>query len=145
MSQRFVVYDSEWSVKNEWALDDEIENLKTKETGPILVLADLGLWTGRSNGYREFPGNGTLDRVFGAFSGDFFELAVEGGELVGKDVHHDGTNFYRFYEIVDQSAADKIEILHVSKEDIPNELVKKGIRPLGRTVSEIYGWEDSDE
>lgn len=145
MARRFVVYDSEWNAKNEWALEDEIENLKTKGTGPILVLADLGLWNGRTHGYKEFPGDGTLDRVFGAFSGDFFELAVEGADLVGKDVHHDGTNFYRFYEIVDRSSADKIETLQLSNEEIPNDLLKKGLRPLGRDVSDIYGFEDVDE
>ena len=144
MSKKNMVFDSDWLSKDEFALEDEKTNLGTKKTGPILVIADLGLWNGRKPGYRFLEGDGTLDRVFEVFRGDFFSLWEEGGELLGKDIHHDGTNFYMFYEVLDREAAEEATGLAFSGKEIPEDLLRRGLSPLGKKVSEIYGWQGED-
>lgn len=144
MSKDRIVFDTEWMEKDEWALDDERSNLRTIKTGTVFVEADLGLWNGRKPGYRLLEGDGGLDRIFDVFQGDFFSIYVDGKDLVGKDVHHDGTNRYGFFEVLDRESADEIAGLLCSGKPVPEELRQKGLRPLGPDVCNLYGWEISE-
>ena len=138
---KHMVFDTDWLDEDEFSLEDERANLGCERTGTIFVAADLGLWNGRRPGFRFIEGNGSLDRVFDAFCGDCFSLYVEDGELKGEDVHHDGRNLYTFWEVVDRDAADEISDLVYSGGEIPDGLLRQGLRPLGPAVSGIFGWE----
>ena len=45
-------------------LDDERANLNIQLDQPILVIADLGLWTGRHMGYKEIESGNIRDCLF---------------------------------------------------------------------------------
>ena len=137
-----MVFDTDWLEDDEFSLDDERENLGTKSVGTVLVIAELSLWNGKCPGYRFLEGSGPLDRVFNVFQGDPFSLYVEDGDLKGDDIHHDGTNRYAFYEVADREAADESAGLVYAKKDLPKKLFRTALRPLGSTVSDIYGFKD---
>ena len=141
---KHMVFDTDWLSENEFALDDEMENLGTKTVGTILVIADLCLWNGRMPGFRFLEGTNTLAATLKVFQGDSYELYVEGENLKGEDIHHDGTNFYAFYEVVDMDAAEKIADLVYNGREIPDDLFRKGLRSLGPDVSDIYGFEKTE-
>lgn len=135
------IFDTDWLDENEFALDAEKDNLGTVSVGTILVIADLGLWSGRKSGFRFLEGTNTLAATLKVFQGDSYRLYVEGEDLKGEDIHHDGTNFYTFYEAVDMDAAEKIADLVFNGKEIPDDLFRKGLRSLGPDVSGIYGFE----
>lgn len=60
----------------------------------IVVFADLGLWRGRVKGYKEMSNQ--LNEVLSVFNGDIYSLGLDNYNLVAKDCHHDGTNYYTF-------------------------------------------------
>ncbi len=60
----------------------------------IVVFADLGLWSGRVKGYKEMSNQ--LNEVLSVFNGDIYSLGLDNYNLVAKDCHHDGTNYYTF-------------------------------------------------
>lgn len=60
----------------------------------IIVFADLGLWRGRVKGYKEMSNQ--LNEVLSVFNGDVYRLGLDNYNLIAKDCHHDGTNYYIF-------------------------------------------------
>lgn len=60
----------------------------------IIVFADLGLWRGRVKGYKEMSNQ--LNEILTIFQGDMYSLGLDNYNLVAKDCHHDGTNYYTF-------------------------------------------------
>lgn len=60
----------------------------------IIVFADLGLWRGRVKGYKEMSNQ--LNEILTVFNGDMYSLGLDNYNLVAKDCHHDGTNYYIF-------------------------------------------------
>ena len=60
----------------------------------IIVFADLGLWRGRVKGYKKMSNQ--LNEILTVFNGDMYSLGLDNYNLVAKDCHHDGTNYYIF-------------------------------------------------
>lgn len=60
----------------------------------IIVFADLGLWRGRVKGYKELSNQ--LNEILTIFNGDMCSLGLDNYNLVAKNIHHDGTNYYLF-------------------------------------------------
>ena len=60
----------------------------------IIVFADLGLWNGGVKGYKEMSNQ--LNEVLSVFNGDIYRLGLDNYNLIAKDCHHDGTNYYIF-------------------------------------------------
>ena len=76
-------------------LDDERINLNIQLSRPILVIADLGLWTGRHMGYKEIPSGNIRDCLFS--DTDYTTWYVDKlGDMRCDAVHHDGTNHYLY-------------------------------------------------
>ena len=48
-------------------LDDERANLNIQLSQPILVIADLGLWTGRHSGYKEIESGNIRDCLYSQY------------------------------------------------------------------------------
>lgn len=66
--------------------------------GNILCLASLGLWNGRRSAYKIIYAD-NLSAILNNICGDYVEVAIEDGDIVISDTHHDGTNRYTFREI----------------------------------------------
>lgn len=76
-------------------LGDERMNLDIRLSQPILVIADLGRWSGRFSGYKEI-GSGKISDCLYADT-DYCEWYVDKfGDLRADAVHHDGTNHYLY-------------------------------------------------
>lgn len=122
-------------------LEDERMNLNVDLPQNILVIADLGLWDGRRQGYKQLGNN--LSQCFSVCQHDFQEYFVdESGDLCATDVHHDGTNHYTFRmyrkgvtEKQIETLKDKIYAGTAEWADIV-----KVTRRLGDYAAKVYEW-----
>ena len=76
-------------------LGDERMNLNVQLSQPILVVADIGRWDGRYDGYAEIKTGNIKDCLYSEM--DMCEWYVDKyGDLRADAVHHDGTNHYLY-------------------------------------------------
>ena len=123
-------------------LDDERMNLNIQLSQPILVIADLGLWTGRHSGYKEILSGNIRDCLYS--ENDYTTWYVDkDGDFRCDDVHHDGTNHY-LYRVFKDSASD------VQREDLLDKIyrgiatptdIDRVTRRLGDEIGKVYGWD----
>lgn len=115
----------------------EEDNLQ-KEINPILVIADLGLWNGRKQGYKIIQSGNIADILKN--HNDYFEVYSDGYNIKCTDCHHDGTNYYMYREIRNmdniQNLLDKI----YDGEEITNSTLNRYTKSILSYVKEIYGW-----
>lgn len=122
-------------------LVDERANLNIQLSQPIIVIADLGLWNGRYQGYKEIKSGNIRDCLYS--ENDYTTWFVDGfGNLRCDDIHHDGTNHYLYRVYKDTTSCTQRETL---KYKIYMGLdVKKDIsrltRRLGDEIGKVYGW-----
>lgn len=122
-------------------LDDERANLNIQLSQPILVIADLGRWNGRVDGYKEIRSGKICDCLYS--DTDMCEWYVDMyGDLRADAIHHDGTNhyLYRVYksgvtEAQMENLKDKIYNGNATRADI-TRVTKR----LGDEISKVYGW-----
>ena len=129
---------------NSSCLDDERVNLNIQLDRPILVIADLGLWTGRHMGYREIASGNIRDCLYSGRDIDYSTWYVDRlGDLRCDAIHHDGTNhlLYRAYKPdVRESQIDllkeKLYYGTATRTDIT-----RITRRLGDEIGRVYGWD----
>jgi len=122
-------------------LADERLNLDIDVGNTILVIADLGLWTGRHSGYREITSGNISDCLYSHY--DYTTWYVDSdGEFRCDDVHHDGVNHYlyrAFRKGVTEEQMhyleDKIYLGTATQADIDHYT-----RRLGADIGRVYGW-----
>lgn len=123
-------------------LDDERVNLNIPLSRPILVIADLGLWYGRRQGYKEIESGNIRDCLYD--DNDYVTWFVDkNGDLRCDSIHHDGTNHYLYRTYKDGVSEEQIENLkwklyhgQASRKDIT-----RITRRLGDEIGKVYGWE----
>ena len=122
-------------------LDDERVNLNIQLSQPILVIADLGLWTGWHSGYREILSGNIRDCLYS--ENDYTTWYVDkDGDFRCDDIHHDGTNHY-LYRVFKVSATEE------QREDLLDKIyrgiatradIDRVTRRLGDEIGKVYGW-----
>ena len=118
-------------------LDDECTNLNIPTEGRILVIADLGLWDGRHQGYQIFGKN--VNQIFKQHY-DYTEWYSDGYNIKAVDVHHDGTNYYEFREIrEDRNIQNLLDAIY-NGEKITRKMLNYYTRSLHSRVAKVYGW-----
>ena len=125
-------------------LDDERANLNIQLDQPILVIADLGLWTGRHIGYKEIESGNIRDCLFSDRDIEYSTWFVDKlGDLRCEAIHHDGTNYllYRTYKPgVRESQIDllkeKLYFGTATRADIT-----RITRRLGDEIGKVYCWD----
>ena len=125
-------------------LDDERVNLDIQLAQPILIIADLGLWTGRHIGYKEIESGNIRDCLYSDRDIEYSTWFVDKlGDLRCEAVHHDGTNYllYRTYKPgVRESQIDllkeKLYFGTATRADIT-----RITRRLGDEIGKVYGWD----
>lgn len=123
-------------------LDDERVNLNITLSRPILVIADLGLWYGRRQGYKEIESGNIRDCLYD--DNDYVTWFVDkNGDLRCDSIHHDGTNHYLYRTYKDGVSDEQIENLkwklyhgQATRKDIT-----RITRRLGDEIGKVYGWE----
>lgn len=136
--QYYAVYE----LNNEY-LYDERANLNIKANNGIIGIVDLGLWHGRSSGYKEI-GYNIADCLYSHVNGisENCWYIDELGDLCQQESHHDGTNYYLYREWKDN-------ISDVQKENFLDKLyngkatrkdITRYTKTLGDRVCNVYGW-----
>lgn len=127
--------------RNDSYLDDERVNLNIQQSGPILVIADLGRWNGRFSGYKEIASGNIRDCLYS--DTDYSTWYVDRlGDLRCDAVHHDGTNHY-LYRVYKPGVTDaQIDRL---KEKIYDGVATRAditriTQRLGDDIGKVYGW-----
>lgn len=126
---------------NDEYLEDERLNLDIELSQPIVVIADLGFWNGRVNGYKEIKSKNIKDCLD---SGDDFItwFVDDNGDLRGIGHHHDGTNRY-LYRVYKDNVSEE-EIAEFLKKIYAGEVQRCDIESvtnrLGDVIGEVYGW-----
>ena len=135
------IYDFMVETNNEY-LGDEKMNLDIQLSQSILVIADIGRWNGRSDGYAVIESGNIKDCLYTEC--DYATWYVDGeGDFRCDAVHHDGRNHYLYRVFKDDVSDEQIEDLkdkiyegNATREDI--ELVTDR---LGNEIGRVYGWE----
>ena len=102
MDREEITDEDIWEERNflsEIHFQDEENNLNKELNNDILVIASIGKWNGRVNGYRVISGN--LQNILYQACGDYYHVYYDGYNILAKDCHHDGTNYYTFRVIKD--------------------------------------------
>jgi hypothetical protein len=122
-------------------LDDERANLNLQLSRPILVVADLGRWNGRFQGYKEIHSGNIRDCLYS--DTDYSTWFVDKlGDLRCDAIHHDGTNHYLYRTYKDGVSEEQIDRL---KEKIYNGTatrtdITRISRRLGDEIAKVYGF-----
>lgn len=123
---------------NNMYLDDERTNLNKKVDGRILVIADLGLWYGRKQGYK-ILGN-TISDILYDENGEYLEWYGDGYNIKATASHHDGTNFYEYRVIREDRNIENLLDAIYNGEEISRKKLNYYTKSLYPEVAKIYGW-----
>ena len=127
---------------NDSYLDDERMNLNIQLSEPIILIADLGLWNGRHNGYKVIKSGNIADCL--RLHHDYATFYVDRfGDLRCDDVHHDGTNHY-LYRVFKNGTTDQqqdnLEEKILSGTATRSDITRVTKR-LGDEIGRVYGWD----
>jgi hypothetical protein len=126
------------SVEN-W-YDDERLNLNQELDNFVICIADLGLWNGRRSAYKLLGKN--LNSIL-YNTGDSYEVYVEDGEVMARDSHHDGTNYYNWRVLKSGLSNVKVnDLLDSIVEGDAEEKIRKYTKSLAPYVKRIYGFKN---
>ena len=118
-------------------IDDERMNLDVTTDGRILVVADLGLWYGRRQGYRILDGN--VKNILSA-DVDYVEWYSDGYNIKATAAHHYGTNYYEYRVIrEDRNIQNLLDAIY-NGEEITRKKLNYYTRSLEPYVRRVYGW-----
>ena len=123
-------------------LDDERVNLDIQLSRPILVIADLGRWNGRFDGYKEIESGNIRDCLYS--DTDYSTWYVDKrGDLRCTAIHHDGTNYYLYRTYKDGVSDEQIENLKwkIYNGQATRADITRITRRLGDEIGKVYGWE----
>ena len=118
-------------------LKDERMNLDVPTDGRILVIADLGLWYGRRQGYKIL--NGNVKNIL-SNDADYVEWYSDGYNINATAAHHDGTNFYEYRVIrEDRNIQNLLDAIYHG-EEITRKKLNYYTKSLEPYVAKVYGW-----
>lgn len=125
---------------NDEYLYDEQMNLDKTVDGRILIIADLGLWDGRRDGYKILGNN--IKEIFNINSRgfDYAEFYGDGYNIKGKEIHHDGTDYYLYRVIREDRNIDNLLDAIYNGEEISKSKLNYYTKSLYKDVAKIYGW-----
>lgn len=125
-------------------LEDERMNLNIKLDESVILIADLGLWTGRTPGYRLLMSTNLSDclrhNLRCQSSAEWYLDDL--GDLCCREAHHDGTNYYTYRmwkpgttEQQRRNLCEKLYYGSATRKDITRCTVR-----LGDPIAKVYGW-----
>ena len=137
--------DDFWAIAcqlNDDYLDDERANLNIDVGEEIIIIADLGLWDGRHQGYKLLHKTNIADCLTGT-CGDYVTWFVDDrGDLMCRDIHHDGTNLYTYRawkpgisHAQRSYFMQKVAIGKATRKDITRYTQR-----IGDRIANVYGW-----
>ena len=127
---------------NNMYLDDERINLNIQEAQPIIVIADLGRWNGRFQGYNMIESGNIKDCLYS--DTDYTEWYVDKlGDLRADAIHHDGTNHYLYRAFKDNATHEQIENLQdkIYSGKATRADITRVTKRLGDDIAKVYGFD----
>ena len=126
---------------NDNYLDDERMNLDIELPHPIICIADLGRWDGRSMGYRMIESGNIADCLYDPEC-DYCTWYVDRyNDLLFTGAHHDGTNHYLYRELRDLSDKQLENFLNkIFTGTLTRRDINRYTTRLGDHISKVYGW-----
>lgn len=128
-------------LQNQDYLDDERMNLgRIVAPAGIVLLADLGLWHGRTPAYKEINSGTVADCLQYRYDGA--EFYCDRYNFCGIEHHHDGTNFYTYRawkENLSEQQKDNFLQKWLRGEAMSND-VTRYTRSLRPEIAKVYGW-----
>ena len=122
-------------------LDDERDNLDMELLHPIICIADLGRWNGRSMGYNMIESGNIADCLYDPEC-DYCTWYVDRfNDLRFTGSHHDGTNYYLYRELRDlsdkqmENFINKFHTGRLTRRDI-----NRYTTSIGSHIQRVYGW-----
>ena len=122
-------------------LDNERINLNIQLSRPILVVGDLGLWSGRRMGYKEIASGNIRDCLYS--DTNYSTWYVNGnGDLCCDATHHDGTNRYLYRIYKDSVTETQIDNLKgkLYQGTATRADITRITRRLGDEIAKVYGF-----
>ena len=119
-------------------LRDERCNLSEKVDGRILVIADLGLWDGRRQGYKIL--DNTISDILYDRDGEYLEWYGDGYNIKATVSHHDGTNYYEYRVIREDRNIENLLDAIYNGEEINRKKLNYYTKSLYPYIAKIYGW-----
>ena len=127
---------------NNGYFEDEKANLDLMLPENIVIFGDLGLWHGRRSGYKEI-GNNLAGCLQFEKDCDYASWKVDKkSELVSRQSHHDGTNFFtyrRWRDGITEEQKDDFYCKFTSGK-ASSRCIGWYTKPLGKEVRKIYGF-----
>ncbi len=123
-------------------LEDERANLNIQLSQPILIIADIGRWNGRFNGYREILTGNIKDCLYTEM--DMCEWYVDKyGDLRAEAIHHDGRNYYLYRVYKDNITESQIDNLKekIYEGKATRADITRITRRLGDDIAKVYGFD----
>lgn len=132
-----------YEVNADYLLEERM-NLNIQFSKPILVIADIGQWDGRYDGYAEVRSGRISDCLY--FEMDMCEwYADQYGDLCADAVHQDGTNhcLYRVYK--DTATESQIENLknRIYEGKATRADITRVTRRFGDEIAAVHGFDIS--
>jgi hypothetical protein len=123
---------------NDEYLNDERQNLNKVVDGRILVIADLGRWYGRVQGYKIIDSGNIADILYTEC--DYAEWYGDGYNIRSVGMHHDGTNYAEYRMIrEDRNIENLLNDIYDGKE-ISRTKMNYYTKSLYPFVAAVYGW-----
>ena len=120
--------------------EDEREMLNVELPGDVLVIADIGRWNGRAQGYRILSDN--LRSILSSHVHGMSDINVfgDGYNIRADENHHDGSNHY-LYRLIrsDRDPQPLLDAIYAGR-DISSALLNRYTKSLYPNVANIYGW-----
>ena len=139
MPKKRILFDNtNWNEEEDydWEWDCVKENAYGINTNTLICIADLGLWSGRKNGYRLL---GTLLSNVFFVSGDcpYYRFYIDGhNDFRADQIHHDGTNYLLFREFKD-NISDQ-QITNFCNKLISNKLTRADINRYTKSLGHYF-------
>lgn len=128
-----------WMIEtNDRYLYDERYNLNQEVDGRILVIADLGLWNGRKQGYKIIDSQ-NIKNILDSDC-EYVEWYGDGYNIRCTASHHDGTNHYLYRIIREDRKIDNLLNAIYNGEEITNKKLNYYTKSLYKDVANVYGW-----
>ncbi len=122
-------------------LDNERINLNIQLSRPILVVGDLGLWSGRRMGYKEIASGNIRDCLYSDTDTSTW-FVDKNGDLRCDATHHDGTNHYLYRIYKDSVTETQIDNLKgmLYRGTATRADITRITRRLGDEIAKVYGF-----
>lgn len=134
--------DEKYEIVNElnyMYLEDERDNLNINLPNDIIIIADIGTWRGRFDGYKEIDGN-VADCL--STECDYATWYCDRYNFRAECIHHDGTNYllYRMWKPnLSETQKDNFRNAILEKK-LTSQMISKYTKSLRPYIAKVYGW-----